>query len=245
MALERRRTRIPAPPSSRQLVAWGGGFAPGYSGPRPAGGYGMTTNLGTPTGGFTGPVGVAGPTGLPTSFGDIPSWVLGLGANAIQQWIQNQLNPSGGSGSGSLPAEGSGGCPQGYEFNPSSGQCEEQGVGGVIRRTLPGGATGTTQFGAAVMGAFGIPALQPAVVGQRTNDRGETNPILKCPSGAVLGKDNLCYQKSSIPRKFRKWRPAPKPPMSASDAKALRRIGTLQNKVKGLAKNAGLSCRKR
>lgn len=252
MSLERRRTRVPAPPSSRQMVAWTGGYAPGYSGPRPAGGYNpVPGNLGRMTSGLQtgmpqGPGDLGGGVALPGSISEIPQWVLQQGLSFVQQWIAQQLaGPSGGSGSGSLPAEGSGGCPTGYEYNPSSGQCEEVGVGGMIRRTLPGGASGVTEYGNAVVGAFGVPALQPAVVGQRQNSRGEVNPILKCPAGTVLGRDNLCYQKSSIPRKFRKWKPAPKPPMSASDAKALRRIGTLQNKVKGLAKNAGLTCRKR
>jgi len=90
--------------------------------------------------------------------------------------------------------------------------------------------------GQAVVGSFGIPAIQPIQVAQ---------PTLRCPPGAVLGKDSLCYMKSSIPRAFRKWRPAPKPPMSAADAKALRRIGTLQGKVKRLAKSANLTCKRK
>jgi len=96
-------------------------------------------------------------------------------------------------------------------------------------RTIAGG-------GGAVVGSFGIPAIMPIQVAQ---------PTLRCPPGAVLGKDSLCYMKTSIPKAFRKWRPAPKPPMSAADAKALRRIGTLQGKVKRLAKSANLTCKRK
>lgn len=120
-----------------------------------------------------------------------------------------------------------------------SGICVLQGSPADIS-TGPSGFNGTGVSGVAVMGAFGIPAMQPVVVG---NIGG--SPIRRCMAGAVLGKDDLCYMKGSIPRQFRKWRPAAKPPMSAADAKALRRIGTLQNKVKGLAKSANLTCKKR
>lgn len=124
-------------------------------------------------------------------------------------------------------------CPDG-SF-PIAGRCVDP------LAFIPGGdPLVSTRTGVAVMGAFGIPAMTPAVVGQ-INGR----PIRRCPSGAVLGKDELCYMKGSIPRQFRKWAPAPKPPMSAADAKALRRIGTLQKKVKKLASNANLSCKRK
>lgn len=243
------------------------GFAPGfspsnrprqYSGGRPIGGIpgqpgGFVPSGGTPfRSGFTSTPGGTG--GFPTfggGGGGIPSWedfLAGL-AGRGQEWIYNRLfgGGSGGSGSGALPSEGTAGCSPGYAWNASTGRCEEVGTMGGVRRILPGGASGTQAdvYGEAVMGAFGIPALVPAVVGQIQDGNGMTKPIQRCPPGAVLGKDNLCYMKGAIPRKFRKWKPAPKPPMSAQDAKALRRIGTLQNKVKGLAKNAGLTCRKR
>lgn len=166
-------------------------------------------------------------------------------------WLGRRLFGGGnrpGAGTGaSTPGEGQGGCPQGYEWDPRSGRCEQVGLGGLGRRLVPGGATGTLEdrYGEAVLGAFGTPAIVPAQVGTITDRAGNPSPIFRCPPGAVLGKDNLCYMKGSIPRQFRKWKPSPKPPMSAADAKALRRIGTLQKKVKRLAGNAGLSCRKR
>ena len=208
-------------PSSRSMISLG------PSGP---GGGGFGGGFGIPQSPFP-------DIGGGTWWGDI--------VNTGVDWIWNQFNPSGGPTSGSTSGEGTGGCPTGYEFNPGSGQCEKVGVSGTIQRALPYGQTGVMNQGTAVMGAFGTPAMQPNIVGQVANSRGEVNPIFRCNPGMVLGKDNLCYAKSAISKKDRKWKPAAKPPMSASDAKALRRIGTLQRKVKGLAKNAGLSCRKR
>lgn len=152
---------------------------------------------------------------------------------------------SGSSSSGALVAEGTGPCPSGYELGPD-GQCKKAGFGGFVERALPGGSTGMLgdQYGPAVQTALG-PALTPRQTGTVVRADGTTHPTLGCPAGMVLGKDNLCYDKRVIPKAARKWRPAPKPPMSAADAKALRRIGTLQRKVKKLAGNAGLSCRKR
>lgn len=234
-----------------------------------SGGAGLAPNfrIGTPTfsGGINQPGGYPIPTTTPLTRGSTGGgagfpefggsggfgWedFFGELARRGTQYIGDRLfgNPSGGDGSGSVPGEGSTGCAPGYAWNPDTMQCEQTGTGGYVRRMLPGGMSGTQAdiYGQATMGAFGIPALVPAVVGQIQDANGNVKPIQRCPPGAVLGKDNLCYMKGSIPVKFRKWRPAPKPPMSASDAKALRRIGTLQKKVKRLAGNAGLSCRKR
>jgi hypothetical protein len=165
--------------------------------------------------------------------------------NRIGEGIINRLIPSTG---GASPGEGSAGsCAQGYTWNPSTGRCEATGVAGTVQRFLPGGRTGTQAdiYGDAVVGSFGIPALVPAVVGQVQDRNGNVKPIQRCPPGAVLGKDNLCYMKGSIPRQFRKWKPAPRPVMSAKDAKAIRSIGRLQNKVKKLAGDVGYTCRKR
>lgn len=263
-----------APPRSSRQISVGGvsfGFAPGYSpsnqprrysGGQPIGGFPGQPGSGTypvPTATpFTSNPGGGGQTTAFPNFnpggsggGGLPSWEEFFGGLARRggDWLAGQLfgGGSGGSGSGALPSEGSTGCAPGYAWNASTGQCEQVGVSGGVRRFLPGGASGTQadMYGNAVVGAFGTPALVPAVVGQIQDSNGMTKPIQRCPPGAVLGKDNLCYMKGSIPMKFRKWRPSPKPPMSAADAKALRRIGTLQKKVKRLAGNAGLSCRKR
>lgn len=133
------------------------------------------------------------------------------------------------------------GCPSGFKKD-SKGNCIKTGVGGVIQRTLPGGKKGTLEdvFGDAVIGAFGVPGLVPAQVGV-IND----NPILKCPAGMVLGKDNICYVRSVLPRQFRKWPPPGRAPVTAGDAKAIRRAKSATNRVKKLASNVGFTCTKK
>lgn len=123
------------------------------------------------------------------------------------------------------------GCPSGYEWR--NGRCERVGVVGTIQRTLPGGATGylpPTEYGGAVMGAFGVPALQPAAMQAVT---------LRCPPGSVLGKDDLCYQKGSITNKQRKWPKGPRPLLTGGEMKTLRKVKTLENKVKRAWQTAG------
>lgn len=130
------------------------------------------------------------------------------------------------------PSPGS--CPPGF-VTDSRGRCVRSGVTGAVQRFLPGGETGVLPgradgFGEATVGAFGIPALVPA---------GVSSVSLRCPPGAVLGKDNLCYQKGSIPVAFRKWRPARKPPISAKDWKCLQVSSRLEKKTKAIAMKAG------
>jgi hypothetical protein len=200
---------------------------------RPGGGVGGFSVPGTP-GGTSG--------GL--FQGTFDDFLRRLGGRAAD-WATERLFPSTG---GATPGEGSAGsCQQGFQWNPATGQCERVGLIGTGQRLIPGGATGTQAdiYGDAVVGSFGIPAIVPAIVGQVSDKNGNTKPIQRCPPGAVLGKDNLCYMKGSIPRQFRKWKPAPRPVMSAKDAKAIRSIGRLQSKVKKLAGDVGFSCRKR
>lgn len=125
-------------------------------------------------------------------------------------------------------------CPTGYSWDGQ--QCVATGIGGAIQRALPGGQTGTgvDVYGAAVMGAFGRPALQPYVYSQ---------PVRRCPPGLVLGKDGLCYDK--IANKDRMWPRGPRPFMTGADMKALRRAASLKNRVKKLAQDTGWSCRKK
>jgi len=134
-------------------------------------------------------------------------------------------------------------CPPGFRANSRTGICEAMGMTGAVQRFVPGGQTGTLPqmpaaqgYGNAVMGSFGVPALQPAQA---------SSVSLRCPPGSVLGKDNLCYQKGSIPAQFRKWRPARKPPISAKDWKALQTADRVRGKAKTIAGKAGFSCRKK
>lgn len=110
---------------------------------------------------------------------------------------------------------------------------------------FPGGAPLFTEAGGqAVVGAFGLPAISPTIVGSVSNNRGEVSPIRRCPRGMVLGFDEFCYPKAVLPRRsrFRKHKGERKPPMTGADAAALRRIGSLKKRVKELAGDAGLTC---
>lgn len=100
--------------------------------------------------------------------------------------------------------------------------------------------------GKAVVGAFGLPALVPAVVGQIMKRDGSTGPILRCRRTMVLGTDNLCYPKAVLPRrsKFRKWRGQVRPAVSAGDVKAIRRAAAARDRVLILAKEVGLHASK-
>lgn len=98
--------------------------------------------------------------------------------------------------------------------------------------TTVGGPGGST-----TMGAFGLPAVVPAA---------ETRIVRKCPRGMVLGMDDLCYPKAVLPRRSRnrKWRGDPKPPVTAADAKAIRRADRVRETVLDLAKDVGLHASK-
>jgi len=76
------------------------------------------------------------------------------------------------------------------------------------------------------MGAYGA-ALLPFQVGT-INGR----PILRCwPPGTVLGKDQLCYNKSDLKKAERKWPPARRPLLSAADGRTLERAQSLEHKL--------------
>lgn len=133
------------------------------------------------------------------------------------------LPGSGGSGGGT---NGSGPCPDG-SFKVGN-RCVAPGD------MFPGGDPGMFPAGGeATQGAFGMPALTPAQ---------EQRTVLKCPSGMVLGKDDLCYPKAILSRrsKYRKWKGDPRPPVTAADAKAVRRAERVRNRVKDLGKDVGL-----
>jgi len=90
----------------------------------------------------------------------------------------------------------------------------------------------------AVQGAFGLAAMAPFAM-QRVH--------LDCPKGMVLGRDDLCYPKQVLRRnsKFRKWRSGPRPPVSAADAKMIRRLGAARAAVERLAKDVDLQTKKK
>lgn len=166
----------------------------------------------------------------------VPESICLLGDVAIQNFLGQRS-----SGGTTLQPSN---CPDGFEFDVATQTCRKTGVAGTIQRTLPGGATGVMPVGQATIGSFGIPAVFPMVAGNISRKDGTTGPILRCPSKMVLGSDDLCYQKP-LPRRFRKWKPDRKPPITAQDAQAIRRANSAKNRVKKLAGDVGFSCRKK
>jgi hypothetical protein len=133
------------------------------------------------------------------------------------------------------------GCPAGTVLNQQNGICEFPGSPGDV--STPGGPSGTGG-----MGVFGIPNVPAQVVGEITRSNGQQTLIRRCPTGLVLGKDNMCYAKGSIPNQHRKWPRAAKPPVSAYDAKMMRKYGpkgSKRNSIKKLAGTAGFTCKNR
>lgn len=131
----------------------------------------------------------------------------------------------------------------------ASGNCVRRVAIPFAPRSAPPPATPTAagSIGDAVVGAFGLPAMVPATVGQITRNDGIVSPILRCGRGMVLGRDNLCYPKAILSRrsKFRKHRLPSRAPVTAGDAAAIRRAERTRDRVKGLAKDVGFKVSKR
>jgi len=84
-------------------------------------------------------------------------------------------------------------------------------------------------FGEAVIGGFGRPALVPRVVGAIERADGSVGQILRCPPGAVLAIDDLCYTKGTKGLAAnRKWPPGTAPFLTGGDVKCLRRADSLR-----------------
>ena len=92
-------------------------------------------------------------------------------------------------------------------------------------------------MGEAVVGAFGMPAMVPEEEMRRT---------LVCPRGMVLGTDDLCYPKGVLSSRnlHRKWRRPPRAPVTAADARAIRKAAATRDRVLQLAKDVGLHASK-
>lgn len=66
-----------------------------------------------------------------------------------------------------------------------------------------------------------MPALEPEVI--QTVRR-------RCPRGMALGIDDLCYPKAVVGRRnrFRKWKGAPKPAVSAHDLRVAKMAASVK-----------------
>jgi len=143
------------------------------------------------------------------------------------------------------PTPGGGECPGLLSVkNPVGPGCIN--LGGLPPGGAPATTPGVTGSGVAVVGAFGLPAMQPEVVGSIQKRDGSSGPILRCSRGMVLGIDSLCYPKAVMPRrsKFRKWRAPPRPVISNRDTKAIRIAASAKERVLNLAKEVGLHASK-
>ena len=137
-----------------------------------------------------------------------------------------------------------GGCPEGWTWDGT--QCKQGGLGGFAARVIPGGSTGYAPAGQytatdSPLGAGYVPLQR-------------TQTVLMCPEGYVLvgnrsGKNpgmEVCLPKG-MPgvRAARKWKPEPRPVMSAQDKMTLAKAKRLQNKAKRVAMSAGFTVKKR
>jgi len=166
------------------------------------------------------------PVGRTTSnidWGDVGGTIVGIGLD----WLGRRINPSVPTGTTpgpvtSQPLVPSQNCPEGTYgippacFNPPGGP------------TTGGGMF--IGYGEAVMGRYGA-AMSPAVIPQQVH---------RCPRGAVLGNDGLCYNRRDLRNSERKW-PAPRKPLLTGGqlnaiAIAKRASNKLQGKVKDLQK---------
>lgn len=144
-----------------------------------------------------------------------------------------------GTGNNLVNTGGPAACPEGTFRVPGLGTCLDLQPGGATQ-----GAGVVVSGGEAVVGAFNLPARVPEIVGVMADG----NPIRRCPKRHVLGLDNLCYVKGTITRQFRKWVPSAKPPVSAHDAKMMRKYGRGGSKAKAakkLAMEAGFACKQK
>jgi len=169
-------------------------------------------NIGSPGGGTFGGINTGGGWGTGSTIDQIIRGLGGIaGATGLTDSCTSLLF--------SLPPD-----IAGYQ------KCKNAGGTGLIEKgvqLLPG-----TQQGEATIGAFGTPARKPV---KRSRE------VAVCGAGFILGKDGLCYVKGTIPRQFRKWRPETRPPLTAADAKAIRRAAGAKKRVKKLASSVGLS----
>jgi len=167
--------------------------------------------------------------------GGIGGFITGGPAGAVAGAIAGSGGlPGGGGGGGAAPTSFTGApttsCPSGYIRVGSSCVATNPVAalpGGQPLTTSPSGTT-ISGYGNAVMGQFGA-ALQPAQTSRVT---------LRCPPGAVLGKDSLCYNKRDISKKQRKW-PYTRPPVTVGDMHAIQRADRARKRLVGLTKKSG------
>jgi hypothetical protein len=111
-------------------------------------------------------------------------------------------------------------CPTGFTWQEALtrsdvGKCVSPtpGIKGKAQRFFPGGKTGydPAEYGEAVMGQFGagmIPATMEGVT-------------RRCPRGAVLATDGLCYNTRDLANKNREWPRGRRPLLTGGEMRAI------------------------
>jgi len=143
------------------------------------------------------------------------------------------------------------------EEAPCPGIGSIRGPGGVcinLGDLGPGGAPAITQQtgtdlvvtpgqGEPVIGAFGVSAMTPFIVGQVMDHHGVMRPIRRCLAGAVLGMDDLCYPSNmrGLQRKWKRHRCAS--PLDRK-LKALKDAGSAVTSLKNSLKGTGFKISK-
>lgn len=67
----------------------------------------------------------------------------------------------------------------------------------------------------------------------------ESVKIRRCPQGYALAIDGNCYPKAMLPKQFRMHKPEPKPVVSRSDQKAIRRADGARKRLVKITRDAG------
>lgn len=142
-------------------------------------------------------------------------------------------------------------CPGPYNYNPVTGGCDPK-PGNTIAGPVSGGPVevykppATTSPGVTTPAEYGLGGY---VTGMDDWGRMYAEPrvatinVHKCPPGAILGANGLCYAKGSgVPRK---WKKAPRPVLTAGDARTLRKIHSIQKRVRKAASLAGFTAAKK
>jgi len=117
------------------------------------------------------------------------------------------------------------------------GVCRDRvgGFRGAAQRFLPGGATGFTRAGEAVMGQYGV-AMEPEI---------EDRMVRLCLPGMILGKDGLCYNRGDISNKERRYPKGTRPLGTPGEMACLRKAASfgrrMENTVKRMQKIGVLS----
>ena len=133
------------------------------------------------------------------------------------------------SGIGALA--GGGDCPAGMKEEIGFGA-----GGGLFTQCIPIGGEDPIIGGPQVQPSTAIAGSVASMPGQRT--------YRKCPPGPmgtamVLAKDGLCYPKALLKASDRMYRPSPKPPITASTLKAIRKADAAKKRLIKLTKQAG------